>query len=71
MSKIIGDKYRFTYPDYGTPDGHPDYTTHSGQTVTVVRQLTGNTQPPMYEIKAEDGWTGSACGRELRHIKTK
>ena len=72
-SKTIGDKYRFTYPNYGTPDTHPDYTAHSGQVVTIERQLTNaECDPecqPMFKVVAADGWTGSAHASELRHVK--
>jgi len=64
----------FTYPDYGTPDGHPEHTAHSGQVVTVVRQLTNKECDPecqpMYRIKADDGWEGDANGSELTDTKT-
>ena len=63
----------FTYPNYGTPDGHPDYTAHSGQTVEIVRQCTDDEcEPgcqPMWLIKADDGWTGHANGSELERDK--
>ena len=67
---IIGKTVQFNYPDYGTPDSHPDYTAHSGQAVVVVRQLT-NAEcdlecQPMYLIKAQDGWEGHANNSELQ-----
>lgn len=59
----------FTYPDYGQPDMHPDYTAHSGQTVYVVRKLTNKECDPecqpMYVIRASDGWEGHARLDEL------
>jgi hypothetical protein len=69
MTKLIGTKQRFTYPDFGTPDEHPDYTAHSGQMVSVIRRLTDTEcdpeSGPMYEIRAEDGWIGHAHESEL------
>ena len=71
-TKKIGGRYRFTYPNYGTPDGYPKYTAHSGQVVTIVRKLTDKEIDPecgpMYRIKAADGWTGDAHGSELRKV---
>ncbi len=62
--------FRFTYPNYGTPDMHPDYTAHSGQRVTIVRQLIEGKEydaegGPMFEVQAADGWRGHACADEL------
>ena len=63
----IGGRYRFDYPAAFTT--LPDYTAHAGQAVTVLRQLTdAECDPecqPMFEIKADDGWTGCADGDEL------
>lgn len=69
-SKQIGGQYRFTYTNYGSPEVHPDFRAHSGQLVTITRQIGeevavaggGN----KYMIKAADGWTGLALGSELR-----
>jgi len=59
----------FTYPNYGTPDGYPEHTAHSGQVVTVFEQLTNEgCDPecePMYRIKADDGWEGTVNESEL------
>lgn len=59
----------FTYPDYGEPDLHPEYTSHSGQVVLVVRRLSAKECDPecqpMYLIQAEDGWHGHAYVDEL------
>lgn len=67
---MIGTKKTFIYPNYGTPDGCPDYTAHSGQVVTVVRQATNEECDPecqpMYVIRAEDGWEGHANSSELK-----
>ena len=72
-TKTPGKHYRFTYPNYGTPDGHPDYTAHSNQIVVIERQLTNKECDPecqpMWKIRAKDGWTGSAHSCELRAIK--
>lgn len=69
-TKTIGGTYRFTYPNYGTPNSHPDYTAHSGQKVRVLRQLTDKEcNPecqPMWRVVAADGWIGTACSSELR-----
>lgn len=71
-TKTINGKYRFTYPNYGTPDGYPDYTAHSGQVVTIIRKLTPEeSDNVMYEIEAEDGWRGHADAYELRSVKTQ
>ncbi len=65
----VGRKYLFTYPDYGTPDLHPDYTAHSGQMVEVVRPLRDEecdpACQPMFEITSEDGWVGHVHASEL------
>lgn len=37
---FVGTRRIFTYPDYGTPDGYPELTAHTGQIVTVLRELT-------------------------------
>jgi|SaaInlV_165m_DNA_1040744.scaffolds.fasta_scaffold40901_2 hypothetical protein len=65
---MIGTTRTFVYPNFGTPDGNPDYTAHSGQTVLVVRQLTKeecDSECPMYVIRAADGWEGNADSDEL------
>ena len=71
QSKQIGECYRFVYPDYGTPDTYPDYTAHSGQNVIVQRCLTNKECDPecqpMFEIKADDGWVGTAHEIELKN----
>ncbi len=66
----------FTYPNYGTPDGYPDYTAHSGQIVTIVRELVKTVEYDfdpdsndlMFEVKADDGWTGSVWASELSDV---
>ena len=72
-TKEIGGKYRFTYPDYGTPNNYPDYTEHSGQVVTVLRKLPKQDEGvlPMYEVEARDGWIGNVFGCELRKVHSK
>jgi hypothetical protein len=66
---FVGTRRIFTYPDYGTPDSHPDYTTHTGQPVTVLRQLTDDECDPecqpMLEVQADDGWRGHVHAAEL------
>lgn len=70
--KVIGSRYQFDYPDFGTPDGFPDHTAHRGQVVVVIRQLGPDEADaevgPMYEVKADDGWTGYAYEDELREV---
>ena len=64
-----GTLWVFTYPNYGTPDGYPQYTAHSGQVVTVLRQLSeSESDHEMYEIEASDGWKGHAHRDELSRI---
>ena len=69
-TKTTGKKYRFTYPNYGTPDTHPDYTKHSGQRVTILglvpRHTYNDGNGNMYYVRADDGWKGQAFGSELR-----
>lgn len=66
---IIGSNRRFDYPTHFVT--MPEYTAHSGQTVTVVRQLTqveadqGDGMERMFRVKAEDGWEGDAFESEL------
>jgi hypothetical protein len=66
---IVGKKATFRYPDYGTPDSHPDYTAHSGQVVEIERQLSPEEVDaecgPMFRIRAKDGWTGDVNRDEL------
>lgn len=71
MKTIAGSKARFTYPNYGTPNSHPDHTAHSGQVVTVVRALgekevDKSLLGTVFEIRADDGWVGTANRDELR-----
>lgn len=72
-TKTIGARYRFTYPNYGTPETHPDYREHSNQIVTIERQLTNNECDPecqpSYLVKADDGWVGTAHASELHKVK--
>ena len=68
MQVIIGRSYHFHYPYYGTPDGYPEYTAHSGKIVTVLRKLgrdeAGDNR--MYEVlHPADGWRGHIHGDEL------
>lgn len=69
----IGGRYLFLYPNYGTPDSHPDYTAHSGQAVTVESQLTDKECDPecgpAFWVKAGDGWRGNAHVSELEELK--
>lgn len=64
----VGGNFRFNYPNFGTPDGFPDHTAHSGQIVKVIRRLSKEeceNRQPMYEIQASDGWKGHAWKEEL------
>ncbi len=76
MKNILGKSATFRYPDYGTPNGYPDYTAHSGQVVTVVQKLGPDEVDPevgeMFVIRATDGWEGHALREELTvHRKAK
>ena len=65
----IGQMYLFTYPNFGKPDGFPEYTAHSGEVVTVLRQLGADEcdyeAGSMFEVAASDGWKGHAHSDEL------
>ena len=68
--KIIGSRMRFAYPVAYTT--LPDYSDHRDQIVTVMG-LANDCDPecaPMFKIKADDGWTGSACREELQIVRT-
>ena len=64
-----GTEHTFRYPDYGTPDGYPEYTAHDKQKVTIVRLLTteefDDQEEQMYLVRATDGWQGHAWESEL------
>lgn len=72
---VAGQRYVFVYPDFGTPDGYPDYTAHRFHEVEVVREIdpeeydsdpNGDGQgEKMYHVIAKDGWTGSVWQSEL------
>jgi len=65
----IGKSYRFTYPDYGTPDCHPDHTAHSGQTVKVLCiSCVDDELNTMFVIQAADDWLGYAWSDELETV---
>jgi hypothetical protein len=63
------DAYTFTYPDYGTPNGFPELTAHSGQTCTIVRELGDDERDPevgrMFIVRFPDGTEGTANEDEL------
>ena len=67
MARIIGERYRFDYPQQFTT--LPAYTAHAGQMVTVLRELGEdeyeNLGEMMYVVRAEDGWEGHAWEGEL------
>lgn len=60
-----GDRRKFMYPYYGTPDGYPEYTAHSGQTVEVLEELPREYGEKMFKIKSSDGWEGTSFSSEL------
>lgn len=53
------DRYRFDYPDYGTPPCYPDHVAHSGQLCVIVRELGDDERDeevgPMFEARFDDG----------------
>lgn len=63
----VGERRVFVYPHWGTPDAHPDYTAHRFHVVTVesLDHEASNEGEPMFRVRAEDGWTGSAWASEL------
>jgi len=65
---MIGKQFLFEYPNYGTPDSHPDYTARSGQTVTVLEEFpqVEETDTRMFLVEAEDGWKGQVHESELK-----
>lgn len=63
----IGKQVLFTYPDYGDSTSYPEYSSHSGQKVTIM----GFADSRLYKIKAEDGWEGNAVPDELSIIRKK
>lgn len=74
LEAMIGNSFTFNYPKEFTL--LPEYTAHSGQTVTVRRKLTadeadvtydddGAIIDEMYEVIASDGWIGHAWNSEL------
>lgn len=67
---MIGEKRRFAYPPEFV--SLPEYTARAWQVVTVVRALTTDEADgpdqgceQMYEVRADDGWTGHAWESEL------
>lgn len=60
-------KYRFDYPAGFI--SLPAYSAHRGQLVRVIRKLRRDEYDfegeAMFEIQAEDGWTGHAWRSEL------
>lgn len=64
ITKQPGNIYVFRYPRafYTLPE----YSSHRGQAVTLVRQLgEEESEAEMYEIVAADGWRGYAYADEL------
>jgi len=59
----VGTKCRFNYPEYFS--GLPEYAAHRAQNVTVIRALSVEGGESVYEVRAEDGWSGHAYETEL------
>lgn len=65
-------KYRFRYPNYGTPDGFPQLTANNDHVVTVqgrVADLDPETEP-LFWVVTEHGETFQAFESELT-LETK
>lgn len=62
----------FTYPDYGTPDGYPDHTAHSGHACTVIRELGDDERDPevgrMFIVGFADGAELCVHAEELSEV---
>jgi hypothetical protein len=62
----------FVYPDYGTPDGHPELTAHSGQLCTIVRELGDDERDPevgrMFVVRFTDGEMYEVNDSELAEL---
>lgn len=74
LERTIDSFYTFHYPDFGTPDCHPDHTAHSGQIVIVVAH-EGRVEDDetsrgerMYRVRADDSWEGYAWAGELHPV---
>lgn len=68
MSIAIGTRVRFNYPEMFTT--LPEYTARAGDIVTVVQLLESDCEDdPIYKIRADDGWEGSAWESELEEEK--
>lgn len=70
----VGDKMLFEYPDFGSPSTFTDYQAHSGQVVTLVRELDDSERDleevgRMFEVRADDGWTGNVFAEELTEVE--
>lgn len=81
---IVGQSYRFEYPNFGAPDCHPDYTAHRDQAVTVIREMQDGVEydnprcvnedgteeggDRMFKVRAADGWEGDAWESELEPL---
>lgn len=64
MEIEIGQSYLFVYPNFGTPNGFPEYSEHSGQIVTVIEQEETESGP-LLTVRANDGWIGEVWQEEL------
>lgn len=69
VPKVIGQRVRFAYPEHFVT--LPDYSAHRGQIVTVTSEDDDcdDECAPMFKIKADDGWTGTAWADELEAVK--
>lgn len=69
MKKIkIGQRLRFHYPNFGTPECHPEYRAHSGQIVLVLSELPVDhldCGERMFQVQAIDGTVLNAWESEL------
>jgi hypothetical protein len=65
----VGKEYVLAYPDFGTPDGNPDYTAHRFQVVKVLRPTNSDERDeelgPGFVVQAKDGWQGQVEPSEL------
>ena len=67
---VTGERYRLAGRESLPTDTDPSYRAHVGQEVVVVRELD-DTDPEvgrMYEVVADDGWTGHVWAGELESL---
>lgn len=69
-----GTVKRFVYPDFGTPNGYPELTAHSGQLVKVLKLVDTRKDGAVenyYKVKASDKFTFHAWASELRRVNVQ